>query len=136
MNELGLPLRAAAVSRLGDSEAALTVEEFERRAEGKVRLACLEVESRRFRELRRRGGGGVTDTEVQQERGRRQEMAELRRNLYGGGVGKDGRLALDPEWDDVVPIVLQEPEKALATIAYPAHYAEGEFVLGGSAMGE
>ncbi|KXX73325.1 Protein farnesyltransferase/geranylgeranyltransferase type-1 subunit alpha [Madurella mycetomatis] len=124
VNELGLPLRAAAVDRLGDNEAALTVEEFERRAEGKVRLACLEVESRRFRELRGRGRGGVVDTEVQQERRRRQEMAELRRELYGGGVGKDGKLALDPEWDDVVPIVLQEPEKALAAIAYPAHYAE------------
>ncbi|KAJ4306412.1 CAAX geranylgeranyltransferase alpha subunit [Collariella sp. IMI 366227] len=31
---------------------------------------------------------------------------------------------MDPEWDDVVPVVLEEPEGALAAIAYPAEYAE------------
>ncbi|KAL2262705.1 hypothetical protein VTK26DRAFT_356 [Humicola hyalothermophila] len=51
-------------------------------------------------------------------------MAQLSKALYGGGVGKDGKLSLDPEWDDVMPVVLEEPEGALAAIAYPADYAE------------
>jgi protein farnesyltransferase/geranylgeranyltransferase type-1 subunit alpha len=39
------------------------------------------------------------------------------------------KLPGDPEWDDVVPVVLEEPEGALAAIAYPAEYAEGEVFL-------
>ena len=54
-------------------------------------------------------------------------MATLRKELYGGGVGKQGKLAMDPEWDDVQPVVLEEPEGALAAISYSADYAEGEF---------
>jgi protein farnesyltransferase/geranylgeranyltransferase type-1 subunit alpha len=69
----------------------------------------------------------VTEQEVIEETSRRLQMAALRTELYGGGVGKDGKLATDPEWDDVVPVVLEEPEGALAAIAYPAEYAEGEF---------
>lgn len=56
-------------------------------------------------------------------------MAQLKRELYGGGVGKDGKLRMDPEWDDVTPIVLEEPEGALAAIAYPKDYAEGKFLF-------
>ncbi|KAH6626223.1 geranylgeranyltransferase type I alpha subunit-like protein [Chaetomium sp. MPI-SDFR-AT-0129] len=51
--------------------------------------------------------------------------AELKKELYGGGVGgEDGKLSTDPEWADVEPVVLQEPEGALAAIAYPDDYAE------------
>lgn len=135
--QLGLPLRAARVARgrgRGEDEDEETVAELDRRVGAKVRLLCLAVESRRFKDLRRRGlekvGAGtvVTDTEVQAEKRRRGEMAALRRELYGGGVGVAGKLASDPEWDDVVPVVLQEPEKALAAITYPQDYAEGESI--------
>lgn len=55
-------------------------------------------------------------------------MAGLKKELYGGFVGsEDGKLSTDPEWADVEPVVLQEPEGALAAIAYPDDYAEGEF---------
>jgi protein farnesyltransferase/geranylgeranyltransferase type-1 subunit alpha len=141
VNELGLPLRVARSRSTLDEQnrgrdhdqrargvgIRTGVEgEFERRTQGKVRLLCLGVESRRFRLLRAQGK--VAESEVWEEKSRRKEMAALRKELYGGGVGKEGRLSLDPEWDDVVPIVLQEPEKALAAIAYPQDYAEGEFV--------
>ncbi len=49
-------------------------------------------------------------------------MAALKRELYGEIVGS---LAGDPEWDDVIPIANEEPEGALAQIAYPDDYAEG-----------
>jgi protein farnesyltransferase/geranylgeranyltransferase type-1 subunit alpha len=62
-----------------------------------------------------------------EETRRRKEMAALKRELYGAEVGREGKLAMDPEWDGVEPVVLEEPEGALATIAYPAEYAEGEF---------
>lgn len=49
-------------------------------------------------------------------------MATLKNELYGE---KMGPYATDPAWDDVVPIPAQEPEGALAAIAYPDDYAEG-----------
>lgn len=49
-------------------------------------------------------------------------MAALKEELYGE---RSGPYANDPEWDDVVPIVAEEPEGALAAIAYPDDYAEG-----------
>lgn len=49
-------------------------------------------------------------------------MAALKRDLYGEITGS---LAQDPEWDDVIPIPQNEPEGALAQIAYPDDYAEG-----------
>jgi hypothetical protein len=52
-------------------------------------------------------------------------MAVLKPELYG--VREGSRLAEDPEWEDVVPIAHQEPEGALAAIAYPEEYAEGKF---------
>lgn len=48
-------------------------------------------------------------------------MAALRRDLYGE---QTGTLAKDPLWDDVIPIPQDEPEGALARIAYPDSYAE------------
>lgn len=52
-------------------------------------------------------------------------MSSLRRDLYGE---QTGTLAQDPTWDDVIPIPLDEPEGALAQIAYPEDYAEGRTV--------
>lgn len=49
-------------------------------------------------------------------------MATLNRELYGEIAGT---LASDPEWDDVIPIAHDEPEDAVARIAYPDDYAEG-----------
>ena len=37
-----------------------------------------------------------------------------------------GRYELDPAWDDVVPIPQEDGEGALAQIAYPDEYAEGQ----------
>ncbi|KAL2151872.1 hypothetical protein VTH82DRAFT_5056 [Thermothelomyces myriococcoides] len=66
----------------------------------------------------------VTEQEVFEETRRRREMAALRSELYGGVAAKAGKLAADPEWDDVQPVLVEEPEGALAAIAYPADYAE------------
>jgi protein farnesyltransferase/geranylgeranyltransferase type-1 subunit alpha len=103
-------------------------------------LVCLSAESRCFRAIRERERRGavdertgepvvVTAQEVFEEKRRRREIAALKREMAGtSGTGLPaGKLASDPEWDDVVPIVWDEPEGALATIAYPADYAEGEF---------
>lgn len=62
------------------------------------------------------------DDDVEAERRRRAEMASLSDELYGE---KMGPYAQDPEWDDVVPMPQDEPEGALAAIAYPEDYAEG-----------
>jgi len=53
-------------------------------------------------------------------------MAALRKELYGQDMGK---FAQSPEWDDVEPIPQDEPENELASIAYPADYAEGMVFL-------
>lgn len=138
VSEQSVPLRAVVVgTKEGGGEGAaedLPVEAFEKRWERQVWLSCLAVESRWFRVRREREDRSagdeaavVTEQEVFEETRRRKEMAALRRELYGGGVGREGKLALDPEWDDVQPVVLEEPEGALAAIAYPADYGEGEF---------
>ncbi|KAG7288882.1 hypothetical protein NEMBOFW57_005242 [Staphylotrichum longicolle] len=139
VNEASVPLRSAAksIGKEGGGGGDLRVEEFEKRWERQVWLSCLAVESRWFqvrRERERRGeredkSGDetvvvVTEQEVFEETRRRKEMAALTRELYGGGGGRDGKLGLDPEWDDVQPVVLEEPEGALAAIAYPADYGE------------
>lgn len=149
VNEASVPLRSTAKSIRkeggggGGGGADLPVKEFEKRWERQVWLSCLAVESRWFqvrRERERRGeredkSGDetvvVTEQEVFEETRRRKEMAALTRELYGGGVGRDGKLGLDPEWDDVQPVVLEEPEGALAAIAYPADYGEGELMFSG-----
>ena len=53
-------------------------------------------------------------------------MAVLNLELYGE---RSNFYAEDPEWDDVTPIPQQEPEGALAAIAYPDDYAEGTVVI-------
>lgn len=49
-------------------------------------------------------------------------MAALRNELYGI---RPNAYANDPEWDDVIPIPQEEPDGALAAIAYAEDYAEG-----------
>jgi len=65
----------------------------------------------------------VSDKDVEEERARRKEIAALRMELYGQ---RSDPYSEDPAWDDVVPIPVQEPEGALAAIAYPEYYAEGK----------
>ncbi|KAK4178371.1 putative farnesyltransferase [Triangularia setosa] len=113
-----------------------STEEWEVRQEKRVTLSCLQLQSQRFRELRDRQKRGfidsqtgdqvlVTDSEYLEEKQRRREMERLNRELYGTqGMARQGKLALDPEWDDVVPIVMEDPENALAAIAYSPDYAE------------
>ncbi|SPN98985.1 related to geranylgeranyltransferase type I alpha subunit (RAM2) [Cephalotrichum gorgonifer] len=106
-------------------------EQFDVRRRKESRLAVLRVEHERFltrRDLKARGvrarGGRtyeVTEEDVQAEKKRREEMAGLKMELYGE---RSGPYANDPEWDDVVPIPAQEPEGALAAIAYPDDYSE------------
>lgn len=66
----------------------------------------------------------VTEREIDEEKVRRSKMAALKKELYGE---INGKLAGSVEWEDVVPIPHEEPEGALAAIAYPAEYAEGMF---------
>ncbi|KAK0739624.1 hypothetical protein B0T21DRAFT_449728 [Apiosordaria backusii] len=113
-----------------------STKEWELRQEKRVTLSCLQLQSQRFRELRDRQKRGfvdsqtgdtvlVTDSEYLEEKQRRREMDRLKKELYGTqGMGRQGKLALDPEWDDVVPIVVEDPENALAAIAYSPDYAE------------
>lgn len=101
-------------------------------------MTTLELASREFRHTRDRAKKGlldpvtrekvvVTEREFEEEKGRREEMAQLRKDLYGekGGLRMSAKFGLDPEWDDVVPVPHEESEIALAAIAYPAEYAEG-----------
>ncbi|KAL2266414.1 hypothetical protein VTJ83DRAFT_5766 [Remersonia thermophila] len=118
---------------------ARTIAAAEARWERRVRLACLLAESRCFRAQRERETRGVrddrtgepavvTEREVVEDKRRRLEIAALRRDMAAHGSGPAsraaGKIASNPDWDDVVPVVLEEPAGALASIAYPADYAE------------
>jgi protein farnesyltransferase/geranylgeranyltransferase type-1 subunit alpha len=138
-NEASLPIRTLKKptswgnDRFGRSIGDYTPEQFAERLDKKARLLELEVASRGFATKRDHAQRGFTDPdtgeqvevseeEVEDERTRRKEIARLRMELYGQ---RSTPYAEDPEWDDVVPIPTQEPEGALAAIAYPEHYAEG-----------
>ncbi|KAI9149522.1 protein farnesyltransferase [Paramyrothecium foliicola] len=100
------------------------LDEFQQRSLKQARLTALDVHHRQFlvkRELARQQGQDLAADDVQEEKQRRKKMAELSRELYGEITGS---LAQDPAWDDVVPIPQNEPEDALAKIAYPDDYAE------------
>lgn len=102
-----------------------SIPEFEARSVKQLRLSSLNLLHQSFvtrREIAKSKGEDVTDEEITAERTRRNEMATLKRDLYGE---ISGSLASDPEWDDVIPIANEEPEGALAQIAYPDDYAEG-----------
>lgn len=116
----------------------MTFEDYRGRTNKLQRLSRLGRESERFRDewafvlrerkgyktrttSRRQRGEEISEEQVEQERQRRQEMAALQRELYGQ---KTDLYALDPDWDDVTPILQAEPEHALAAIAYPEDYVE------------
>ncbi|KAK5993859.1 Protein farnesyltransferase/geranylgeranyltransferase type-1 subunit alpha [Cladobotryum mycophilum] len=100
-------------------------EEFNKRTLDKARLTALDILHRQFLAKREAAaqhqGAQVSQEDIEAEKKRRRDMAELKRQLYGE---IPGALANDPEWDDVVPIPQDEPEDALAKIAYPDDYAE------------
>lgn len=114
---------------LGDS----TPEQLEKRSERALQLSALEIQHSAFLEKKEREKGrwvdsktneavAVTADEVEEERLRRREIARLRMELYGERTGAYGT---DPTWDDIIPMPIEEPEGALAAIAYPEEYAEG-----------
>ncbi|KAI1104853.1 protein prenylyltransferase [Jackrogersella minutella] len=111
-----------------------TIEEWEAHEAKGVKLLSLINKSRAFRRKRDRFQEldhwpfsdsetpfTLTEEDVDAERARRKEMAELRKDLYGS---KSDPYALDPDWDDVIPMPQVEPEGSLASIAYPDEYAE------------
>jgi protein farnesyltransferase/geranylgeranyltransferase type-1 subunit alpha len=113
------------------------IAQFDERTEKRARLTALIVASKAFEDLRSRAKRGIPDpvtgdqtllleADVEAERARRKEMASLRSELYYGGGERTGKTSYagDPEWDDVTPIALEEPEGALAAIAYPDDYEE------------
>lgn len=106
----------------GRDISTYTIDEFEARKLKQAQLAALTLLHRRFLAKRARDGAATSSEDVEQEKTRRKEMATLKKDLYGEIAGS---LANEPEWDDVVPIPHDEPEDALARIAYPDEYAEG-----------
>ncbi|KJZ74987.1 hypothetical protein HIM_05473 [Hirsutella minnesotensis 3608] len=110
--------------RSGRGFESYNLAEFEQRSLKQARLTALDILHRQFfakRNLAQRAGGDLSATEIEDEKKRRRDMATLKRELYGE---IPGTLANDPEWDDVIPIPQNEPEDALAKIAYPDDYAE------------
>ncbi|KAK4449196.1 hypothetical protein QBC34DRAFT_449125 [Podospora aff. communis PSN243] len=132
VNESSLPIRALRKNYDYGAAGSYELARYDAWREKRTVLTCLEVQSREFRERRAREREGVrdrdtgetvvvTEGEIDEERRRRGEMAGLKRELYGV---VSGPLEGNPEWDDVVPVAQEEPEGALATIAYPGEYAE------------
>ncbi|OAA56404.1 protein farnesyltransferase [Cordyceps fumosorosea ARSEF 2679] len=131
----GLPIRRLRPSgdyiwgpdKAGRDVGSYSLAEHETRSAKQARLTALRLLSQQYRtkrDLARHSGAkgdDVTAEETETEKTRRKEMAALNRELYGDITGA---LASDPEWDDVVPIVHNEPEDAIARIAYPDDYAE------------
>ncbi|KAF4506778.1 hypothetical protein G6O67_006825 [Ophiocordyceps sinensis] len=110
--------------RSGRDFGTYKLDDFEQRSLKHARLTALDILHRHFltkRRLARNEGVDVASAELEEEKKRRINMAALKRDLYGEIIGT---LANDPEWDDVIPIPLNEPEDALAKIAYPDDYAE------------
>ncbi|KAH6611415.1 farnesyltransferase geranylgeranyltransferase type-1 subunit alpha [Trichoderma cornu-damae] len=100
------------------------LEELKKRSLRQAKLTALDILHRQFltsREAARSKGADLPREEIDEEKKRREDMAELKRELYGE---MPEPLAKDPEWDDVAPIPQTEPEDALARIAYPDDYAE------------
>lgn len=128
----GLPIRRLprnynwGTDRTGRAISSYKLEEFEQRNLKHAKLTVLNILHRQFlakRELAVKKGTDVSTEEIEEEKKRRQTISSLKMALYGM---IDGSLAKDPEWDDVIPIPQDEPEGALAQIAYPDEYAEGK----------
>ncbi|KAI0157826.1 hypothetical protein GGR57DRAFT_491111 [Xylariaceae sp. FL1272] len=107
-------------------------QEFAQYSSEKAKLSLLRIESDSFR--RRRHSArikltnpetgkrySITPQDIEAEKTRRQEMASIRQKHTGV---RTFSYVNDPGWDDVVPIPQEEPEGALAAIAYPDDYAE------------
>lgn len=127
----GLPIRRLprdyvwGKDRSGRDIGTYSPDELEQRTLKHAKLTSLQIQHRQFlkkRELQNE----VSTEEINAEKTRRKAMAALKRDLYGEITGS---LAQDPEWDDVIPIPQNEPEGALAQIAYPDDYAEGTSVV-------
>lgn len=111
--------------RSGRDLGTYKIEDFEQRSLKQARLTALDILHRSFltkRAAAQQEGSNVPDKDVEEEKTRRKDMAQLRRELYGEQTGS---LAQDPAWDDVIPVPQNETEGALAQIAYPEDYAEG-----------
>ena len=128
----GLPIRRLprkydwGVDRTGRDISSYKLEEFEQRNLKHAKLIGLNLEHSHFlrtREIALKKGTDLPKEKIEEEKKRRTTMAALKRDLYGEITGT---LAKDPEWDDVIPIPQDEPEGALAQIAYPDEYAEGK----------
>ena len=128
----GLPIRrlrndyAWGTDKNGTDIGSYKLEDFSKRTGKQVQLSSLSIRHQSFlarRETALAQGTDLPAQEIEDERQRRKEMADLRKDLYGEITGA---LANDPDWDDVLPIPHKEPDDALARIAYPDDYAEGE----------
>ncbi|EWG42793.1 protein farnesyltransferase/geranylgeranyltransferase type I alpha subunit [Fusarium verticillioides 7600] len=122
----GLPIRRLprdyvwGKDRSGRDIGTYSPDELEQRTLKHAKLTSLQIQHRQFLKKREKQLE-VTTEEITAEKTRRKAMAALKRDLYGEITGS---LAQDPEWDDVIPIPQNEPEGALAQIAYPDDYAE------------
>ncbi|KAI8946209.1 prenyltransferase alpha subunit [Xylaria longipes] len=140
LSEANVPLRSAPRPRddqwgrdkNGRDIGDYTPEEYAVYERKKARINELSLDSTFFRRDRERAHWKtedpttgeiytLTEDDIKAEKERRQEMAVLRNELYGV---KSNSYADDPQWDDVVPIPQDEPEGALAAIAYAEDYAE------------
>ncbi|RWA03353.1 hypothetical protein EKO27_g11751 [Xylaria grammica] len=140
LSEANVPLRGAPRPRddqwgrdkKGRDIGDYTLEEYAVYEQKKSRISELDLESTFFKRNRDRAHWEtknattgevyiITEDDVRAERGRRQEMAALRSELYGV---TSNPYVNDPEWDDVVPIPQEEPEGAIAAISYAEDYAE------------
>lgn len=112
--------------RSGRPLGSYKLHELQQRSLQQAQLTALDILHRGFlaqRGLAQRRGTDVAPHDIEAEKARRRDMATRKRELYGQRMGS---LAKDPEWDDVVPIPQDEPADALAKIAYPDDYAEGQ----------
>ncbi len=138
-SQASLPLRSLkkptswGTDRYGRDIGEYTLDQFRERANKRTTLTAFGIAHRAFLDKRERAGRKfvdsdtnqlvvLTEDDVKEERQRRKEIAELRMALYGE---RSSPYEMDPEWDDVVPMPADEPEGALAAIAYPENYAEG-----------
>lgn len=107
----------------GRDISTYTIAEDESRKLKQAQLAALNLLHRQFVAKRAAQPTEKPSTQdVELEKTRRKTMSTLNKELYGEIAGA---LSNDPEWDDVIPIPHDEPEDALARIAYPDEYAEG-----------
>ncbi|KAI2621557.1 prenyltransferase alpha subunit [Xylaria nigripes] len=109
-----------------------TLEEYAAYRKKKWKLSELHLESNCFKHDRERARRKekkpltgelyiITEDDIKAEKQRREAMANIRNELYGITINP---YANDPEWDDIVPIPQDDPDGALAAIAYSDDYAE------------